>query len=192
MTKEILNKKIEDITFEDLIHLQKELEKLILEPRENGFVPRTRTGLDRLIALDDEFNEWLKELPYELNFKIWKQKEYNRDKELEEFVDILFFILESLTVFEYYNISLPVYQKIINFFNDYKSTKYKKYKDVCILISNFKCFLWCDCTTIPETFEVWIDIANNRGFSKKEIIEMYISKWKKNIERIKGDWTNGK
>lgn len=151
MTKEILNKETKDITFEDLIHLQKELDKLILEPRENGFVPRTRTGLDKILALDDEFNEWLKELPYELNFKIWKQQKYNKNKELEEFTDILFFILAFVILSEDCMPRLS-YQKMFKNFNKFKSTKYEPYKNVDVLIKEFKYFMWNDYVSVLVSF----------------------------------------
>ena len=80
-------------SFDDLLYLQKLLDNEVSKPRKNGFVPRKRNDMDILSALDDEFQEWQKELPYEYNFKTWKQKEYSREKELEEFVDILFFFL---------------------------------------------------------------------------------------------------
>lgn len=80
--------------FRELLELQRILDMETAKPRENGFEPRKRNEQDILSALDDEFQEWQKELPYEYNFKTWKQKEYNREKELEEFVDVLFFFLQ--------------------------------------------------------------------------------------------------
>ena len=60
----------------------------------NESIPKLKTEFDIILALDDEFQEWLKELPQEYNFKNWKKKEYSREKELEELTDILFFILQ--------------------------------------------------------------------------------------------------
>ena len=62
-------------TFEELLNLQKIFDKEVLKPRKNGFIPRERTEQDIIYALDDEIQEWLKELPKELNFKIWKETE---------------------------------------------------------------------------------------------------------------------
>ena len=44
----------------------------------------------------DEFMEFRRELPYELNFKTWKKKKYSAAKQLEEFVDMLFFIATEI------------------------------------------------------------------------------------------------
>ena len=85
-------------TFDDLLNLQKILDENI----SDKFSEREKTEIDILDAIKDEKQEWLKELPYHLNFKTWKRKEYNRDKELEEITDILFFILQLANYKEYY------------------------------------------------------------------------------------------
>lgn len=84
ISKETLKSSFKDIEFIDLLEMQKQLDEEVAKPRENGFVPRKRTLLDIKLALDDEFQEWLRELPQELNFKTWKKKEYKREDELIE------------------------------------------------------------------------------------------------------------
>lgn len=66
-------------TFEELLIFQEILGGKVGEPRPNGFTPRKRTITDILLSLDDEFQEWLRELPQEYNFKTWKQKEYEKN-----------------------------------------------------------------------------------------------------------------
>lgn len=76
--------------FKELLGMQKQLDETVEKPRKSGYIPRKRTLLDIKLALDDEFQEWLRELPDEYNFKTWKEKEYSREKELIELVDVLF------------------------------------------------------------------------------------------------------
>lgn len=39
----MINKDIKDITFDDLLELQKQFDEEVAKPRPNGFVPRERT-----------------------------------------------------------------------------------------------------------------------------------------------------
>lgn len=179
----MINKDIKDITFADLLELQKQLDEEVAKPRPNGFVPRERTLLDIKLVLDDEFQEWLRELPQEFNFKTWKKKEYNREDELIEITDCLFFILQWLNSKDTTNSMLEIYSdRFENFAKNIEA-------DLELLISIFKKYLWQDKMLI--IFHVWICICVEKGFSKEEIIQTYINKWKKNMGRIKGDWSNG-
>ena len=56
-------------TFEELLELQRILDENTTKTRENGFTPRERNEMDIIFSIDDEIQEWLKELPNELNFK---------------------------------------------------------------------------------------------------------------------------
>ena len=178
----MINKDIKDITFDDLLELQKQLDEEVAKPRPNGFVPRERNLLDIKLALDDEFQEWLRELPQELNFKTWKKKEYKREDELIELTDWLFFILQwvnannfTKSMLDIYSRKLEIFEKAIN-------------ENLRTLISMFKNYLWTDKTLI--IFSIWICICIESGFTKDEIIQTYLTKWKKNIQRIKGEWSN--
>ena len=187
---------IEPKTFEDLKLLQKTLDENTGKKRDNGFIPRERDGIDILLSLDDEFQEWLRELPEEVNFKTWKQKKYNREKELEEFTDILFFFLQLVNNINRYNckdINPKCFNKIFDDFSDFNRVRFYSYKnyqrkeDLIYLIETFKRKLWKG--DFIECFEFYISIAMNRDFLQQEIIDMYYEKWQKNMERIKGDWT---
>ena len=176
-------------TFEELLILQEILDGKVGEPRPNGFTPRKRTITDILLSLDDEFQEWLRELPQEYNFKTWKQKEYSREKELEEFTDCLFFFLQYQNTLpepdsgEYYNDTLII---IFNFWEkDYTPI------DLNDEITTFKIYLWDNeyGYYLDGCLEAWIAISKLRGFTKQEILDTYWNKWKKNMERINKDWT---
>lgn len=178
----MINKDIKNITFADLLELQKQLDEEVAKPRDNGFVPRERTLLDIKLALDDEFQEWLRELPKEYNFKTWKQKEYNRENELTEMVDVLFFFLA------YINSSNGVGDYALGWLTRNFNKIGKGCKmDFKSLVFNFKKNLF---SNYIKSFEFYIQLINLRGFTKEEIIQTYINKWKKNMQRIKGDWSN--
>lgn len=184
----MINKDIKQITFADLLELQKQLDEEVAKPRDNGFIPRKRTLLDIKLSLDDEFQEWLRELPQELNFKTWKKKDYKREDELIELVDVLFFMLSLANNDEcdlYYK--KPVCSRKFDELNDTS----KIYWKLTSLIHYFKESLWSDNGW--SYFGFWCDIAKVRGFTKDEIIKQYLKKWKENISsRIKGDWSNEK
>lgn len=181
ISKETLKSLFKDIEFIDLLEMQKQLDEEVANPRENGFVPRKRTLLDIKLALDDEFQEWLRELPQELNFKTWKKKEYKREDELIELTDCLFFILQwvnannfTKSMLDIYSRKLEIFEKAIN-------------ENLRTLISMFKNYLWTDKTLI--IFSIWICICIERGFTKEEIIQAYLTKWKINITvRVKEEW----
>lgn len=181
ISKETLKSLFKDIEFIDLLEMQKQLDEEVAKPRENGFVPRQRTLLDLKLALDDEFQEWLRELPQELNFKTWKKKEYKREDELIELTDCLFFILQwvnannfTKSMLDIYSRKLEIFEKVIN-------------ENLRTLISMFKNYLWTDKTLI--IFSIWICICIERGFTKDEIIQAYLTKWKTNITvRVKEEW----
>lgn len=181
MSKETLKSLFKDIEFIDLLEMQNQLDEEVAKPRENGFVPIKRTFLDIKLALDDEFQEWLRELPQELNFKTWKKKEYSREDELIELADCLFFILQwvnannfTKSMLDIYSRKLEIFEKAIN-------------ENLRTLISMFKNYLWTDKTLI--IFSIWICICIERGFTKDEMIQAYLTKWKRNITvRVKEEW----
>lgn len=169
--------------FNDLLELQKNLDENIEKNRSNGFVPRKRGLLDILLAIDDEFQEWLRELPYECNFKTWKQKEYSREKELEELTDVLFFFLQY---FNRYFVDIDNYKN--NYCRDFFERNYydEINQDLNSLIRDFKYDLWgiSDLTAFYD----YMKIVYKRGFTKEDLLETYWEKWQKNMTRINKDW----
>ncbi len=170
-------------TFASLAKLQEQLDNEVGKTRQNGFKPRSRNKIDIMLSIDDEIQEWLKELPTEYNFKTWKEKTYNREKELIEFTDILFFLLQ------YYNyttnsIARVGMEFVFNSWEDY-------YYDVSLkdLVPVLKYNLWD--FNLEKVISIWKHIATVRGFSKNEIIKTYKNKWHENIGRINKDWIAG-
>ncbi len=86
-------------TFKDLLNLQRILDENTGKTRQNGFIPRERNKMDIILSLDDEFQEWLKELPSELNFKTWKEKNIVKIKNLRN-LQIFYFLYYNLQIIE--------------------------------------------------------------------------------------------
>lgn len=171
-------------SFEELLELQKVLDEEVSKRRNNNFIPRERRELDIFLSLDDEFQEWLRELPSEYNFKTWKQKVYSREKEIEEFTDCLFFFAQYQNTlwnpnpYEYDDILCTVFDSWGKFYAS---------EDLFGEIEKFKFYLWT--SDYEVCFDSWIAISKLRGFTKQEILDTYWNKWQKNIKRIKEDWT---
>lgn len=167
--------------FNDLLELQRILDKAIEKIRNNGFAPRKRNVLDILLAIDDEVQEWLRELPQEYNFKTWKQKLYSREKELEELTDVLFFFLQ------YVNHTM-VEDEFEELFDEFDSFEYST---LCEAIFDLKRYLYSNSYEIDEldrAFDVYLGIVKKRGFTRDELLETYWEKWQKNMTRINKDW----
>lgn len=168
-------------TYLELLNLQKILDTNVAKNRNNGFIPRSRTNLDIKLALDDEFQEWLRELPQEYNFKYWKQKEYNREKELEELTDCLFFLL----AYENNNDQVLFYDWFERFNEIEYALELREY------IVAFKELLWGlgkrDAIYIL-VIRTYIQIIKKRGFTKEDIINTYWEKWQRNMKRPNEDW----
>ena len=167
--------------FLDLLELQQILDNEVSKPRDNGFVPRERNETDILLALDEEFQEWLKELPNKYNFKTWKQKEYSREKELEELTDVLFFFLQ------YVNHTMDE-DEFEELFDEFDSFEYTTLSEA---IFDLKRYLYSNSYEIDEldrAFDVYLGIIKKRGFTRDDLLETYWKKWQKNMTRINKDW----
>ena len=182
-------------TFIELLEMQKQLDAVVAKPRKNGFVPRLRNGMDILLSIDDEFQEWLRELSKEYNFKTWKQKEYSRERELEELTDILFFFLQFCNHAEEFTKKICGEIEIESFNKKIKELE-KTFFNTEIIDCNlntkiymFKYDLWSKEVMEGQAFKQYMNIVEYRGFSKEELINCYCKKWAKNMERINGDWS---
>lgn len=165
-------------TFEELLEVQKIL---------NEGIPKLKTEFDIILALDDEFQEWLKELPQEYNFKNWKKKEYSREKELEELTDILFFILQLANRLQGLNI---FYRSAFKLWGNIKEKIDFSNKELrASLIKNMKYSLYgTDDRDISSIMYDYVIICHSREFTKKEIMDKYWEKWQKDMERPSRDW----
>lgn len=179
----MINKDIKDIKLTDLLEMQRQLDEEVVKPRENGFVPRETCILDLTLALDDEFQEWLRELPDKYNFKVWKQKVWDREKEITEITDCLFFFLKLFDRGELY--PLREFWGVDEAFDKFREDIEIKYLRKEIL--DFKKCIWDG--EYGEAFYAWIHICKLRGFTKEDVIKTYLNKWKKNMKRIKEEWS---
>ena len=173
-------------TFEELLEMQKQQDIEIYKPRKNGYIPRKKTLLDIKLALDDEFQEWLRELPDEYNFKTWKEKEYDREKELIELVDVLFFLLQWINVIvEKYEYVLETFSNEFEAFGDAKTNTATSLNTLILM---FKNYVYIDAVLM--VLNAWISICVKRGFTKEDIVNQYCKKWKENIgSGVDGDWS---
>lgn len=165
-------------SYEELLEAQKIL---------NEGIPKLKTEFDIILALDDEFQEWLKELPQEYNFKNWKKKEYSREKELEELTDILFFILQLANRLQGLNI---FYRSAFKLWDNIKENIEFNNEDIrTSLIWNMKhCLYEANGRDISNIMLDYILICCSRNFTKKEILDKYWEKWQKDMKRPSRDW----
>lgn len=188
-----INKDIKDITFDDLLELQKQLDEEVAKPRDNGFVPKHRNYnkmVKSMIAEIIEFNE-----ETENTHKTWKQKEFNREKMIEESVDICFFYLQICNLVtgedkEFVRILSNSWE------NAWESIdRYTNYGvDVELeLIKQLSDREWClSVSKCLNVMSLLISIYVTNDIKKETVIQTYVNKRKKNMGRIKGEWSNEK
>ena len=169
------------LNFKELLELQLILDHETTKKRKNGFNPRERTEIDIKLALDDEFQEWLKELPSEYNFKTWKEKPYSREKELEELTDVLFFFLQYVN----HTMAEDEFEELFDEFDSFE------YSTLSEAIFDLKRYLYSNSYEIDEldrAFDVYLGIVKKRGFTRDDLLETYYKKWQTNMKRINKDW----
>lgn len=135
--------------FEDILNPQKHLDKNIHSSRE-------RTIKDIKLSLIAEVIEFNEETPE--SHKTWKTKPYDKEKELEEFTDIWFFLAQMV------NFKLEI-------------------SDSFVEIKNEITKLFNDGANLNL-----IIISANKGYTKEDILNCYWEKWQKNIKRIGKEW----
>lgn len=175
----MINKDIKDIKFTDLLKLQKQIDEELNKTKEDGFIPRKRILLDRILSIDNCFQNWLQELPTEYNFITYFPKESNRTKELIKLTNILFFFLEYFNSTDgEWTIEFFELDKWFDNFREGIEIKYLRKE-----IINFKMELWS--SDYIRAFFNWIHICKLRNFTKEEIIQTYINKYKLIMENYK-------
>jgi len=172
-------------SFEDILKLQEILDNEIAKPRER-FIPRKRDMNDINQAIVAEIIEFSEELPYGLNYKVWKEKIYNSEKQLEEFTDILFFIAAKINYTYELKYSFKEREKFskawdLTFEAKVKNKLPKDYINGLIAMA-----LKIDVFNLVKNY---IYIAINLNYSKQDIYDMYWKKWQKNMKRIDKDWS---
>lgn len=165
------------LIFRELLELQETHEKEI-----NSIENRKKTLSDLRAALMDEFLEFRKELPAELNFKTWKKKIHSPEKQLEEFVDMIFFIATEIN---FSNLK----DEAVNNWN-YCWERYNFSKDADNIYLNFFMRNICE-DEIISLLRKYIFMAKRFGYTEKDIFHTYWKKWQHNLKnRISGEWNS--
>ncbi|MGL5189117.1 MAG: dUTP diphosphatase [Cetobacterium sp.] len=162
--------------FREVCELQRELDLAVSKPRDNGFTPKERDCnkiVLSTIAECIEFNEELKD-----THKTWKQKDIKDDKQLEELVDILFFIAQLSNYLKEEDLDCAIS-------NPYSG-------DVNTSLLELINFLTQDNIDMYEVLSEYGCIVNSMGFMLKDIFNEYFRKWNVNMGRIEKDWTLNK
>ena len=165
--------------FKDLLELQKILDSNIHNVRE-------RTDKDIILSLIAEIIEWNEESKY--SHKTWKTKAIDKQKEFEEMIDILFFILQYINWEE---INRPkkfegIIKSYINAFDNFKlyfrpSGRWYDY-GVINLINQ---------ATNQNIYDVLFKLTHlfvYNGYTMEDVKNGYYAKWQKNMKRIGTEW----
>ena len=166
-------------TFEDMLELQKYQDKRIISNK-----PRLLEHIKKsLIAECIEFDEETKD-----SHKTWKPHIYNKEKELEELVDIWFFIAQLVNYAESIgHISIQEVTRLSNFFKDDNICTDKNI-NVLTIIFNLRS---------PKMHYDWLkfliidlmNLSNHYGYTTKDILNGYWKKLNYNLnERIGKEW----
>ena len=165
-------------TFEDILKLQKHLDESIHSSRE-------RTLKDIKLSLIAEVIEFNEETPE--SHKTWKTKPYDKEKELEELVDIWFFMAQLVNYAESIgHISIQEVTRLSNFFKD-DNIYTDKNISVLTIIFNLRS---------PKMHYDWLkfliidlmNLSNHYGYTTNDILEGYWKKLNYNLSRIGKEW----
>lgn len=161
-------------TFEDILNLQKHLDESIHSSRE-------RTLEDIKLSLIAEVIEFNEETPE--SHKTWKTKPYDKEKELEEFTDIWFFLAQMVNFkIKRSDSFIEIKNEIIKLFNDGTNLNLMYQANIENLIMSA---LYGNDFQILQNL---IIISTNNGYTKDDILNCYWEKWKKNMKRIGKEW----
>lgn len=160
------------------MNIQNLLEKqAMLDSNINNTRERTIEDIRMsMIAEIIEFNE-----EFECSHKTWKHKEIDKTKQLEEFVDILFFILQELNL----QGSVREIQDMVNARKEWTIPEDTYIKsnvlELIYLIASDKTEIW-------EILSQYLLIANMLGYSNFVLEHEYRRKWNINMDRIGAEW----
>lgn len=172
-------------SFNDLLNLQDFYNKKIIEKKKQE-IPyyRELDFNDIRNCILDEFQEFKRELPYKFNFKTYRYKEHNPDKQLEEYVDTLNFVLCKIIAIEdnYSNESWE------NFVPEKVLEKDKKTLEK--IMRNFEYYSTQaefdgleNRNVYPWMITYYLEIGYFFGYSKEKIYNQYWKKFKDNCVR---------
>lgn len=160
--------------FEDILNLQKYLDESLNNIRE-------RTLKDIKLSLIAEVIEFNEETPE--SHKTWKTKPYDKEKELEEFTDIWFFLAQMINFkLEISDNFVEIKNEITKLFDDRTNLKLIYQPNIENLIMSA---LYGNDFQILQNL---IIISANKGYTKDDILNCYWEKWQKNMQRIGKEW----
>ena len=166
-------------TFEEILNLQKHLDKHINNCR-------VRTINDIKLSLIEECTEFNKETKD--SHKTWKTHIYNKEKELEELVDIWFFVAQLVNYAESIgHISMQEVTRLSNFFKDDNIYTDKNISVLTIIFdlrSSKMHYDWLKFLIMDL-----INLSHYYAYTTKDILEGYWKKLNYNLnERIGKEW----
>ncbi len=164
--------------FTDLLNLQKELDKKIINYRPRKLKDIKKSLIAELIEFDEEGVD---------SHKTWKTKKRDKSKELEELTDVWFFVAQMINyAYDIGDITLLELKSLDIFFMENNYT-YVGDIDILTVINDLK--------TPVMTYE-WLRVivrdlkclGLNYGYNSDDLLDCYWFKWNKNIERINSEW----
>lgn len=164
--------------FLDMLELQKFQDKHIKNniPRELKHIKLS------LIAEAIEFNEETKD-----THKTWKPFKYDKEKELEELVDVWFFTAQLINYAEMIDqITILERKELDKFFIDI-DVNFDFRVDILTVIFNLKPSVFC-YDWLKFFIKDLMIVTNKYGYTTKDILEGYYKKLKKNLDRIGKEW----
>ena len=164
--------------FTDLLNLQKELDKKIINYRPRKLKDIKKSLIAECIEFDEETID---------SHKTWKTNKRYKEKELEELTDIWFFVAQLINyACEIGDVTITEVRNLDVFF---KTEDYTYFGDTDVLtIIN-------DVRTPRFTYEFLRELVRdlkcltmNYGYKHNDILDCYWDKWNKNINRINSEW----
>ena len=164
--------------FTDLLNLQKELDKKIINYRPRKLKDIKKSLIAECIEFDEETID---------SHKTWKTNKRCKEKELEELTDIWFFVAQLINYA--YDIGDVTITEVKNLDVFFMESNYNYFGDIDILtVVN-------DLRTPVMTYE-WLRVivrdlkclSLNYGYKHNDILDCYWTKWNKNINRINNEW----
>lgn len=164
--------------FTDLLNLQKELDKKIINYRPRKLKDIKKSLIAECIEFDEETID---------SHKTWKANKRYKEKELEELTDIWFFVAQLINyACDIGDVSITEVRNLDVFF---KTEDYTYFGDTDVLtIIN-------DVRTPRFTYEFLRELVRdlkcltmNYGYKHNDILDCYWDKWNKNINRINSEW----
>lgn len=164
--------------FTDLLNLQKELDKKIINYRPRKLKDIKKSLIAECIEFDEETID---------SHKTWKTNKRYKEKELEELTDIWFFVAQLINyACDIGDVTITEVRNLDVFF---KTEDYTYFGDTDVLtIIN-------DVRTPRFTYEFLRELVRdlkclslNYGYKHNDILDCYWTKWNKNINRINNEW----